>query len=45
MGDIFLPIVKKDRLEEFKNEWGNWLVLSNDVEDEKHPAIRFKKNA
>ena len=38
MSAIFLPIVKKNRLEDFKKEWINWLCLSNTVEDEKRPG-------
>ena len=39
MESIFLPIVKKDKLEEFKMIWDKWLVLSNRIEDEKRPGI------
>ena len=38
MSAIFLPIVKKDRLDDFKKEWGNWLCLANTVEAEKRPG-------
>ena len=38
MSAIFLPIVKKELLEEFKKEWVNWLCLSNTVEEEKRPG-------
>ena len=33
-----MPIVKDALLEEFKSVWGNWLVLSNAVRDEKCPG-------
>ena len=39
MESIFLPIVQKDKLEEFKSVWGRWLVLSNSVYDEKKPGL------
>ena len=38
MGAIFLPIVKKDRKEDFFKKWGDWLCLSNSVEEEKCPG-------
>ena len=38
MENVFLPIVKKDRLDEFKRVWGNWLVLSNTIEEKKKPG-------
>lgn len=38
MSAIFLPIVKKDLIEEFKNEWSRWLCLANTVEEEKRPG-------
>ena len=38
MEHIFLPIVKKEKLAEFKNVWGDWLVLSNAIVDEKTPG-------
>ena len=38
MENVFLPIVKEDRLDEFKQVWGEWLVLSNTVEEKKRPG-------
>jgi len=38
MEKIFLPIVKKEKLAEFKTVWGDWLVLSNKIVDEKTPG-------
>lgn len=38
MEKIFLPIVKEELFSEFKQVWGNWLVLSNDIRDEKCPG-------
>lgn len=42
MAEIFLPIVKKGKMDEFKRVWGEWLVLSNTVEEQKFPG-RLKK--
>ena len=39
MEQVFLPIVKPELLSEFKSVWGNWLVLSNRIEDEKRPGL------
>ena len=38
MEQIFLPLVQPNKMEEFKQKWGRWLVLSNEVEDEKCPG-------
>ena len=38
MESVFWPIVKENKLTEFKRVWGDWLVLSNTVEDEKFPG-------
>ena len=38
MENVFLPIVKEDRLEEFNRVWGDWLVLSNTIEEKKRPG-------
>ena len=38
MENVFLPIVKEDRLEEFQRVWGDWLVLSNTIEEKKRPG-------
>jgi hypothetical protein len=38
MKQVFWPIVKPEKLEEFKKVWGEWLVLTNTVEDEKFPG-------
>jgi len=38
MEAIFLPIVKAEKMVEFKKVWGNWLVLSNEIEEEKTPG-------
>ena len=38
MEDTFFPIIKKGRLEEFKNIWADWFVLSDDVRAEKTPG-------
>ena len=35
---MFWPIVKPGKLDEFKNVWGQWLVLTNTIEDEKFPG-------
>ena len=35
MEDIFLPIVKPEKLDEFKSKWGDWFVLTNEIRDEK----------
>ena len=39
MTNVFLPIVKEEKYEEFLQVWGDWLVLSNRVEDEKRPGL------
>ena len=39
MSAIFLPIVKKDKVEKFKVEWKNWLCLSDEIEQEKKPGL------
>ena len=39
MEKVFLPIVKPELLEEFKTVWGDWLVLSNRIQDEKRPGL------
>jgi len=38
MESIFLPIVQPEKMEDFKKVWGQWLVLSNEVEEEKCPG-------
>lgn len=38
MESIFLPIVRPEKMADFKKVWGDWLVLSNQVEDEKCPG-------
>ena len=38
MQKVFWPIVKPEKLDEFKNVWGQWLVLTNEIEDEKFPG-------
>ena len=38
MSSIFLPIVKSDRKKEFLEKWGEWLCLSDEVEEEKCPG-------
>lgn len=38
MSDIFLPIVKENLMEEFLSEWSKWLVLTNEIVDEKTPG-------
>ena len=38
MEKIFLPIVKEEKMTEFKAIWGSWLVLSNEIVDEKTPG-------
>ena len=35
---IFFPIVQDGNLDKFKSEWENWLVLTNEVEDQKMPG-------
>ena len=39
MSGIFLPLVKTGKMEEFKEEWKNWLCLSNEIEHEKTPGL------
>lgn len=39
MESVFFPIVKEGMLAEFKKEWVNWLVLSNEIADEKRPGL------
>ena len=36
--NVFWPIVIPEKLDEFKIVWGDWLVLSNTIEDEKTPG-------
>ena len=38
MEKLFFPIVKEGKLDEFKEKWGEWFVLSNKLEDEKTPG-------
>ena len=38
MEALFYPIVKSDKLHEFKSKVGEFLVLSNQIEDEKFPG-------
>ena len=38
MSNVFLPIVKEEKYEEFLQVWGRWLVLSNRIEEEKCPG-------
>ena len=35
MESIFLPICRKEKLEEFQSAWSEWLCLSNEIEEEK----------
>ena len=35
---IFLPIVKPEKMKEFKETWGEWLVLTNEIEDKRCPG-------
>lgn len=37
--DIFFPIVKEGRLEEFKNIWSKWFVLDDTKRTEKTPGL------
>jgi len=38
MENIFFPIVIPQKIDQFKAEWQNWLVLSNTIEEEKTPG-------
>ena len=38
MEALFYPIVQKGKLDEFKSKLGEYLVLSNEIEDEKVPG-------
>jgi hypothetical protein len=38
MEKVFWPIVKPEKLDEFKIKWSEWLVLTDTVEDEKTPG-------
>jgi hypothetical protein len=38
MKNVFWPIVIPEKLDEFKKKWGDWLVLSNTIEEEKTPG-------
>ena len=38
MRNVFWPIVIPEKLDDFKKVWGNWLVLSDTIEDEKTPG-------
>ena len=38
MEKIFFPIVKEGKLEQFKEQWSEWFVLSNELVDEKTPG-------
>ena len=38
MEALFYPIVQKGKLDEFKSKLGKYLVLSNEIEDEKVPG-------
>ena len=38
MSNVFLPIVRQDKFDEFLRVWDRWLVLTNQVEDEKCPG-------
>ena len=35
---MFFPIVKEGKLDEFQENWAEWFVLSNELEDEKCPG-------
>ena len=39
MEAMFFPIVKEGKLDEFKEKWSQWFVLSDTIEDEKKPGI------
>ena len=39
MEKMFFPIVKNGKLDEFKEKWSEWFVLSNKLEDEKTPGL------
>ena len=39
MEKMFFPIVKEGKIEEFKETWGQWFVLSNELVDEKTPGL------
>ena len=39
MEKMFFPIVKEGKLEEFKQTWSEWFVLSNELVDEKTPGL------
>ena len=39
MEKMFFPIVKPEKLEEFKKVWGEWFVLTDLLEDEKRPGL------
>ena len=39
MEKMFFPIVKEGKLDEFKEKWGEWFVLSNELVDEKTPGL------
>lgn len=38
MEALFFPLVKEGKMDEFKAKWQNFLVLSNEIEDEKFPG-------
>jgi hypothetical protein len=38
MEKVFWPIVKPEKIKEFKKKWGDWLVLTDTIEDEKTPG-------
>ena len=38
MEKTFLPIVRPEKRESFLEQWQDWLVLSNDVEEQKLPG-------
>ena len=38
MRSVFLPIVKPELLDEFESVWGDVLVLTDEVEDQKKPG-------
>jgi len=38
MEKTFLPIVQPEKFQKFQAEWQNWLVLSNEIEEEKFPG-------
>lgn len=39
MEKMFFPIVKSGMLEEFKETWGEWFVLTDLLKDEKTPGL------